>query len=661
MTKVGLVQINTSFSSLDYLPYSVGILEAYARRHLSNPEAHRFLLPIFTRIPVAQAVTDLREADLVAFSVYVWNEQISLAIARELKRLNPEVIIVFGGPQVLDRPDEIEIYLRDNPFIDLACHGEGEKIFLALLENAPTRTWEQVPSMSRISNRGNFIQHPRIPRIRDLSEVPSPYLDGVFEPLLAANPRRRWIPTWETNRGCPFSCTFCGWGGAVNAKVNRWDTERLFREVDWFADHDVEYISCADANFGILPRDYELVEYVAEIKRKRKCFPAGLSVQNTKNSTEQTYLIQKVIAEAGLNRGVVLSMQSLDPPTLLKIKRNNIKLETYEELQRRFRKDGIETMTDLILGLPGETYDSFANGVSTLMDRGQHNRIQFNNLSVLPDAEMWNREYRRKFGMKTVRSQIINIHGFRNEFDEVPEFQELVIATDSMPHDAWARARAFSWMAGFLHFDKIFQIPLIVARETTGISYRELIELFSDGAPFLSPERFPRLHWTRTFFRSQAEKIQKGGEEYHHSKEWLDIWWPLDEYCMIQLCTNNTFGEFYAEALEALRLLFAQRNIQIPNGALEDAVKLNQNLIKLPFQTEDIVVELRWNIWDFYQGVLRGETRKLTQGRFSYKVDRTSEQWNSWKDWCKLVVWYGNKRGAYLYGNTPTEQFAGHF
>ena len=72
--------------------------------------------------------------------------------------------------------------------------------------------------------------------------------------------------------------------------------------------------------------------------------------------------------------------------TLINIKRQNISLGTYEELQRRFTEDGIPTYSDFILGLPGETYDSFADGVATLIQNGQHNRIQFNNLSVLPNA-----------------------------------------------------------------------------------------------------------------------------------------------------------------------------------------------------------------------------------------------------------------------------------
>ena len=79
--------------------------------------------------------------------------------------------------------------------------------------------------------------------------------------------------------------------------------------------------------------------------------------------------------------------------TLEAIKRDNISLGTYMELQRRFTRDKVETYSDLILGLPGETYESFVKGVDQLIENGQHNRIQFNNLSILPNAEMGDPAY----------------------------------------------------------------------------------------------------------------------------------------------------------------------------------------------------------------------------------------------------------------------------
>jgi len=78
--------------------------------------------------------------------------------------------------------------------------------------------------------------------------------------------------------------------------------------------------------------------------------------------------------------------------------------------------------------------------------------------------------------VKTVRSEIINIHGSRDDLDDdLPEIQDLVIATDSLPPDDWRRARVFSWMTAFLHFDKLFQLPALIAHETIQSSCRSAL------------------------------------------------------------------------------------------------------------------------------------------------------------------------------------------
>ena len=321
MVKAGLVQINSSFSGQNYLPLSVGLLQA------SMPDTYEWLLPIYKRLPVAEAVGQLKEADEVFFSVYVWNFQLSLAIAKKL-----DAKVTFGGPHAT------KDLTKKYPFIDAVSTGHI-----------------------------------------DMEATPSPYLEGTFEPLMQANPDEKWIALWETNRGCPFSCTFCDWGSAVNSKVRKYDMERLRKEVDWFASHEIEYVYCCDANFGMLPRDLEIAQYVAEVKRHTG-YPHKLSVQNTKNSTERSYAVQKLLSDEGLNQGVTVSMQSLDKSTLESVKRANISIESFQTIQKRFTEDGVMTYTDLILGLPGETYDSFLDGTVKVIEGGQHNRIQFNNL-----------------------------------------------------------------------------------------------------------------------------------------------------------------------------------------------------------------------------------------------------------------------------------------
>lgn len=653
--RVGLVQVNNSFSNQNYFPYSVGILQAYAERHLKNPDRYEFLLPIYRRIPVEDTVQKLIEAHVVLFSTYVWNMRISLEIAQQLKQAKPDILTVFGGPQV---PHWAEEFIRTNPFVDIACHGEGEQITLPLLERGIFGSWDEVTSISYLTPDGALVQNPMCERIKDLATIPSPYLEGTFEPLMQANPNEHWIALWETNRGCPFSCTFCDWGSAVQNKVYTFDLERIRQEANWFADHKIEYIFCADANFGILPRDLDIVNYVAEIKQKKN-YPHALSVQNTKNATERAYLVQKTLSDAGLNKGVTISFQSMDPETLKSVKRSNISTESFQELQRRFTRDKVETYSDMILALPGETYDSFANGISTIIENGQHNRIQFNNLAALPNAEMGDPDYRKKYGMEIVETKIVNIHGSLTvPVGEVEEKQELVVATKSMPRENWVKTRAFSWMCALLHFDKIFQIPLILAHEICAVPYRELIEVFTENRS----ADFPITNGIREFFLAKARDIQQGGAEYCESKEWLNIWWPADEYIFIQLCVENKLNTFYAEAEKAISLFLQKKFLTMPPDVLREAITLNQSLIKRPFQTENTTLKLTYNIWEFYQSVLEGARIPLIEKPSLFQIDRISARWNTWDDWFREVVWFGNKKGAYLYTNNKIDtEIAGHF
>ena len=523
---VGLVQINNSFSNQNYLPYSVGILQAYAQKYLPRPEEYFFALPIYKRVPVDQAVRQLAGLDIVFFSVYTWNLNISLEIARHLKRGKKGPVVVFGGPQVPSTG--IAGFLKLHKCIDVACHGEGEKAFLKILENFRTREWGAAPNISRLV-AGKLKQVPLGGRTTDLTEIPSPYLEGTFGPLMKANPKENWVALWETNRGCPFSCSYCVWGAPTNKKLYARDTRELYREMDWFSANKIEFIFCCDANFGILPRDLDLAKRAAANRRKRG-YPTALSVQNTKNSTLSVYNIYKTLADAKLSKGVSLAMQSANPATLRSIKRQNISQGTFQELQEKFSAAGIETFTDVILGLPRETYKSFADGVSGIISNCQHNRIQFNNLTILTGSEMAEPAYLKKYGIAAVDNKLINIHGSLADRAEVEETQRIVVATASMPTQDCVRIMVFGWMTGLLHFDKLIQIPLILMNKSAGLSYRELVETLlsnSGSCPVLRGIRdsFSRKAWTYKRRRNSPPE------------KWLP--WQTDELEPIRLCTGG--------------------------------------------------------------------------------------------------------------------------
>lgn len=648
--KVGMIQINNSFSGQNYLPLSLGFLYSYASFHVEDFERFEFLDPIYKRIKVKKAVEQLKDADIAAFSTYVWNHNLSLEIAKELKKANPDCLIVFGGCHVPDK--DTDEYLRKYDFIDIAAIGEGERVFADLLTNFSTKRWDLVPSTTYRNNDGEIVTRPQCERIKDMNEIPSPFLEGYFDNLIISNPEEKWIGLWETNRGCPFACTYCDWGVGFKKKVQKYSLEdRLFLEADWFSKNKVEFIFCCDANFGIYKdRDYSIAQRFADNK-KRYGYPHALSVQNTKNNSESSYEVQKLLATSGLSKGVLIAFESVHKPTLKAIKRHNIKLEHFYDLQKRFTHDGIKTFSDLILGLPEETCESFIEGTVSLIEMGQHNRIQFNNLSILPNTAMAAPEYVERYGMEVVESEIINIHGTLAS-EEVPETQQMVVGTKTMNGEDWVRARYFASMVGFLYFNKIYQIPLTIANAVFGVDYRELFYAFME----FDDDSDSALSKIQKQFFQHARDMQVGGPEFSPSKKWLNVYWPPDELAFIEVVTSDQMEEFYEDAKSVLYEVLQNHGAKNYKKIIEQSVELNKSLIKLPNQKTNASIALDYNIWEVYDDVMKGKEPKFVTGKHDYTIDKTSETWKTWEDWCEKVVWWCNKKGAYLYNCSPIKE-----
>mgnify|MGYP001574334913 FL=1 len=310
----------------------------------------------------------------------------------------------------------------------------------------------------------------------------------------------------------------------------------------------------------------------------------------------------------------------------------------------------------MIIGLAGESYDSFANGISDTIADGQHNRIQFSELSDQPGAGMSDPEYHKKHGIVTQKVRATTYHGSVYEPDwEIPEDEELVIATNTMPPENWVRARAFAFMTSLLHFDKVLQIPLIVAKETCNVTYRELIELFSE----CNSLKYSVICEIKNFFLEKARSIQRGEVKDCTGPDRLDIWWRADEFVFINLVRDGKIDDFYNEA-EAVMLEFLDGKHPNIKNILQEVILLNKCLIKQLFFKDDAVVVLSHNVLEFVESVKVLEKIELKNESCIYRINRTSESWVDWNDWMKEVVWYGNKKGAYLYNNVKNETGGHH-
>lgn len=640
--KIGLVEIGDSFGEQYYFPYSTGILRAYAERKLAASGNYEFLPIIYKHSSTEKYIENLAAADIIFYSTYLWNFKVSLEIARIIKREKPEIINVFGGPQIPEFNEKISLFLLKYPFVDIASFGEGEIPFLRIIERYQNREWGFVPSIGYRRLDATIAYNEFQETIGDINDIPSPYLSGIFDELIVQNPEEKWQGRIETNRGCPFTCAFCYWGKKSKRKLKQFDLHRIYSEIDWFSKNKIEFIFCCDANFGILKRDFDIVQKVADNKRKFG-YPKAFSVQNTKNSKERIFDLQKILNDAGLQKGVNLALQSLNKETLKYIERDNIDSKTYTELQKLFTKSNIPTFTDLIIGLPGETYESFTNGVSEIIASGQHNRIQFINLTVLENTLMAEPEYQQKHGLKMVEAEFMPHHSSLNKNNEIRETHSLVIGTNSMPKKDWIKTRVFSWMVSLLHFDKLLQLPFIILHQTCNLQYKNLFELFLQ-----KDQQATVLTDVLSAFEKKALEIQNGSIEFCKSDKWLNITWFPDELALIELSIDGKLQEFFTAAQKRLMAIAADAN-NISPEIISQAIFLNQNLMKQPFIKQDKVIECNYNLWEVYQAAIKGNSLEIEKGEYLYTIDRTSQLWDSWEDWCREVIWYGNKRGDYIY------------
>lgn len=370
MRTVGLVELSV-FERIT--PLVSGYLEAYARADdaLTGEYAYRrYTTSIKT--PVDEIVRSVlaMDADIYTFSCYVWNMGLIRQVLTALRAARPSVRILLGGPQVMHHAEQ-NLDAADS--LTAVCNGEGEGIFAAYLREL-TQATPDLTTVSGLSVRsdGQLVTTPAPARLADLNEIPSPYLTGLFDAEYT-------IGLLETNRGCPYHCGFCYWGAATNDRVYRFDEERVRDEITWMGRNDVYFVYLVDANWGMLGRDIDLSQHMADCTREYG-MPKTVYFSAAKNKPLAVTKITEIFQNAGLVASQPVSMQSLEPRVLDLVERSNIKLSAFAALQQDLREKRVSSFIELIWPLPGETLDSFKHGIGQLCDSGAQTVIAYSHL-----------------------------------------------------------------------------------------------------------------------------------------------------------------------------------------------------------------------------------------------------------------------------------------
>jgi len=591
-----------------YLPYSVGILWAYARtisKINNNIENKGFVI---LRENPNDIVARLEDPKIAAFSTYVWNWEISVSVARLIKERYPKCLIIFGGPQV-PNADRLGDFFDKYPFIDIAVHGEGEITFSEiLLEYVNDQKFQTVPGLSY---RG-FSTELR-PRTRDLNVFPSPYLTGVFDDLFALP--YQYHAVWETNRGCPYACTFCDWGSLIAQKIFLFDEDRLIKEMKYFAKKKISHVYMGDANFGILERDVEIARRIALINKNSDGFPKKVRVNYTKNSTERVFQIADILNKQKLDKGITLSVQSMDPETLLTIKRSNLKYETLSAFIKRYQKEGIDTYTEVIIGLPGETYKSFRDGIESLLEASAHDSLWIYRCSVLPNAPMNDLEYRTKHGIKTVRTPI-DLHHTEPGKDPVQEYEDIVMETATMPAKDYVRCLHLAWATQAFHALGLLQVIAIFTKQLNGVQYTTFYERLLEYA-----EQNPNTVLGKEYLVIKEkinQSITKGKSWANIVPEFNNQTWSLEEASYLRIMLK--LRTFYAEVDGFLNYLEKTEGFVLEPKILTDLLKY-QKAIMVKYEngkTEEFQVGCAIN--SFHRSILIGKNEKLQYGTYRVTI-----------------------------------------
>ncbi len=442
MKRVYLNEYNIQIGNAIYLPYSSGLLRAYAQTFSIIRENYEFMPFLFQHDNVENILQQYDSPDVVCFSVSIWNYQLSLNVARTVKKKFPSCLIIFGGPNV---PQDGKKFFDQHPFIDIGVYGTGEEIFAdILIKNLTER-----PKSHIIVQRQEVSRH--------LDQYPSPYTTGLFEPLIKKNPSLNFQPIVETSRGCPFQCAFCFWGQKNLSKKMRYHSSQYVQdEAEWIGHHQIDYVFCADSNFGMFERDVETSKIYAGVKHQYG-YPDKFRVCYGKNSTESIFKSAKILSDASLAKTVTLSIQSSTPKVLENIGRKNISQETFNDLQQRYIDSGIPTYTEIILGLPGETYSSFLTMLEKTLQTIRHNTIFIYHCQILPNTKLDSQEYREKFGLVTRKIPLLETHGAIKSENWTTEFEEVIVGTNTMSIEEWKKCTIIGWLIQLFHGLKVGQ------------------------------------------------------------------------------------------------------------------------------------------------------------------------------------------------------------
>jgi len=321
----------------DFFPVSLGYIAASLKAHnIEAVVAEVERITARTGQEIANFVIDYKPL-LVGFSVYQANIKLALKLARLVKMIDPEILIVFGGPQAGFMPKEA---LRRMRQVDVILRGEGENVLPELVRCVVSGSDPRHIKGIVFMLDDKVIETSPAPFASDLDSLPSPYANDVFE--LGQHESAIML----TSRGCSFNCAFCYTPRAFGRRIRAHSPRRVLADMTICVKAGIGRFFFADPSFTF---DKERVAAIMRgiIKRRWK-----VEIWCETRSD----LIDKPLLELMAKAGVIYiayGLESVDPE-VNKTLRKPVDLEHFEKIVRLTRAAGIEPEVFTLYGLPGQ-------------------------------------------------------------------------------------------------------------------------------------------------------------------------------------------------------------------------------------------------------------------------------------------------------------------
>jgi len=629
---VYFVQANPVYGETEknvYIPYAAGCIAAYAWSDETVDENFNLGRFIYTRENIEAALVSLKNPFLIGFSCSVWNMEYNKAFAKKLKESYPECLVLFGGHHVSRDVENLQAF----PFADILVHGGGEEAFQEILIHLANESpLHDIPNISYRTLDGNPVSTCK--KISFTSDYPSPYLEGYFDEILKDN--INFSAIIETNRGCPNRCAFCDWGD-LKTSVRLFPIEKIKQELNWIAAHKIEYLYCGDANFGLFDRDEEITDIIIDLK-KTKGFPQKFRVSFTKNRSRFVEKISKKLNDNNIDKFHTLSFQSLSPIVLENIGRKNLDLNHFKKLMVLYNHSGISAVSELIIGLPGETYNSFCEGICALLDCGQHSSITVYPCELLPNSQMGAADYISNYGIKAVKTPYYQIHCEAAESSsEIQEYSEFVVATNTLTQEDWIRTVLFSCYIQALHNLGLLRAIAVYLRYENDINY---LSFYSDLIKYFEDTQRTLVNKVYNDVKAMAQGVVDGKNAWvWESKKFGNITWGFEEIIFLELASNLSI--FFNEVMPFLN------NYRIEPEKFATLLYYQQSIIKQP-AGNSISLNLDYDFYNYFEKIYRGEYTPLVKIKNTLKIF-DNKPVDNWDDYAREIVWFGRTDEATLY------------